>query len=110
MKRLLCLLPIIMLITVGCSKPEKKVLGRWKSPEVKGFEAEFKSDHTGATYTPMPGHAGTVQSAQTPFQWSIDKKGIIKVTEGKSVYVGKFIGKKLELEVNDAKTTLEKIK
>ncbi len=110
MKRLLCLLPIIMLVTVGCSKPEKKLLGRWKSPEVKGFEAEFKSDHTGATYTPMPGHAGSVQSAPTPFAWSIDKKGAIKVSEGKTVYVGKIVGRKLEMEVNDARVTLEKIK
>ena|SRR6185369_4177426 len=110
MKKLLRWLPIFMLIAVGCSSPESKLTGRWKSPEVNGFEAEFKDDHTGATYTPMPGHAGTAQSAQIPFKWSIDKDGTVKVTEDKTVYVGKLKGKKLELEINDARVTLEKFK
>jgi len=109
MKKLLMLLSLLMLVVAGCNK-ESKLIGRWKSPIVKGFEAEFKEDHTGATYAPVAGHAGSTPMMQSQFKWSLDKDGNIKIEEGKNAYLGKFEGKKLELEINDAKTVLEKIK
>ena len=110
MKKLAGLLAIFMLIAIGCSNPESTLTGRWKSTEVKGFEAEFKADHTGATYTPIAGHAGAAKSTQTPFQWAVSKDGSVKITEGKTVYLGKLVAKKLELGVNGAKTVLVKTK
>ena len=112
MKRSLCLSAIVMLIAIGCSKPETKLIGNWKSSEIKGFSAEFNKDHTGTTYTPIPGHAGTpsTETAKTPFKWTILDNGTIKISEDKDSYVGKLAGKKLEIEVNGAKTILEKAK
>lgn len=111
MKKLLTLLSLSLLITAGCSSPESKLTGKWKSPAIKGFEAEFKADHTGATYSPIPGHAGSMtQTTQLPFKWSIDKDGVVKITEDKNTYTGKLVGKKLELLVNEGKTVLEKVK
>ena len=112
MKRTLCLITIFMLLAFGCSKPETKLIGNWKSSEIKGFSAEFNKDHTGTTYTPIPGHAGTpsTETAKTPFKWTILDNGTIKISEDKDSYVGKLAGKKLEIEVNGAKTILEKAK
>lgn len=97
---------------MGCSKPETKLVGKWKNDEVKGFIAEFKKDHTGTTFTPIPGHAGmaTTETAKTPFKWTISADGTIKINEAKDAYSGKLDGNKLEIEVNGAKTILEKVK
>src|SRR5689334_19908834 len=91
MKRLLTLLSIVMLIAIGCSKPESKLAGKWKSPEMKGFTAEFKKDHTGTTETPIPGHGGSesTATAKMPFKWSISNDGKIKISEDKTEYFGK---------------------
>jgi len=112
MKRTLCLITIFMLIAIGCSKPETKLIGNWKSTQIKGFSAEFNKDHTGTTYTPIPGHAGTAstETAKTPFKWTVSNNGTIKISEDKDSYVGKLDGNKLEIEVNGAKTVLEKAK
>jgi hypothetical protein len=110
MKKVSGLLLFVMLTAVGCSGPEAKLTGQWKSNEMKGFTAEFKKDHTGETATPIPGHGGAVTTATTkvPFEWSIDK-GKIKITEDKKTfYYGQLKGKKLELEVNGHKTVLVK--
>ena len=112
MKRTLCLITIFMLIAIGCSKPETKLAGKWKSTEIKGFVAEFNKDHTGTTFTPIPGHAGAVstETAKKTFKWTISDNGTVKISEEKDSYVGKLDGKKLEIEVNGAKTVLEKAK
>jgi hypothetical protein len=101
-----------MLIATGCSKPETKLIGNWKSTQIKGFSAEFNKDHTGTTYTPIPGHAGaaSTETAKTPFKWTISSNGTVKISEDKESYVGNLAGKKLEIEVNGAKTILEKAK
>jgi len=101
-----------MLIATGCSKPETKLIGNWKSTQIKGFSAEFNKDHTGTTYTPIPGHAGAVstETAKIPFKWTVSDNGTVKISEEKDSYVGKLSGKKLEIEVNGAKTILEKAK
>jgi hypothetical protein len=111
MKKSFGVLSMLMLVAMGCSSPDAKLAGRWQSPALKGFEAEFNADHTGATYSPMQGHAGTTtQTTKLPFSWSISKDGTIKITENKNTYTGKLSGKKLELVVNDAKTVLVKVK
>jgi hypothetical protein len=110
MKRALSLLFIFMLVAVGCGKPESKLAGKWKSPQMKGFDAEFNKDHTGTTGTPVPGHAGMTELAKTPFTWTISKDGKIKITEDKSEFYGKLAGSKLELEINGAIVILEKTK
>jgi hypothetical protein len=112
MKRSLCLLSIFILAAIGCSKPESKLVGSWKSPAIKGFTAEFKKDHTGTTFTPIPGHAGAASSetAKTPFKWTISNDGKITITEDKTSFVGKIKGNQLELDVNGAITILEKAK
>jgi hypothetical protein len=106
------LLSVVMLFLVGCSSPESKLSGKWASSEIKGFVAEFKNDHTGTTFTPVPGHAGAAsgQTVPTPFQWAIESDGKIKITEGATTFYGKFAGKKLELNVNGAMSVLEKVK
>jgi len=112
MKKSVSLLSVLMLIAMGCSKPESKIVGIWKSPEVKGFSAEFKKDQTGTTFTPIPGHAGTAstETAKTPFKWTVSKDGIITITEGKTTFAGKIKDNKLELDVNGAKSIMEKAK
>ena len=110
MKRLIGLFSIFMLIAIGCSKPETKLVGNWKSTQINGFTAEFKQDHTGTTFTPVPGHAGQTSTQNIPFKWTISDDGKIKITEDKDTFLGKLSGSKLELEVNGAKTILEKIK
>jgi Flp pilus assembly pilin Flp len=111
MKRQLILAISAALIVFGCSKPETELAGKWTSPTVKGFVAEFNADHTGATTVAVPGHAGgiTTEMSKMPFKWEV-ADGKIKITEDKTVYYGKLTGKKLELEVNGAKTVLEKSK
>jgi hypothetical protein len=110
MKKLTTLLSIFLLIAIGCGKPEAKLTGKWKSPTMQGFVAEFKKDHTGTTATPVPGHAGTTDSAVRPFTWTMSKDGKIKVTEDKTEFFGKLAGKKLELEINGAIVVLDKAK
>ncbi len=112
MKRLICLLSIVMLIAIGCSKPESKLAGRWKSEEMKGFVAEFNKDHTGTTETPIPGHGGSAstETAKTPFKWTLSKDGKIKISEGKTEYYGTLEGNKLVMDVNGAKVALDKAK
>lgn len=112
MKRLICLFSIFMLFTIGCSKPETKIIGKWKSPTVQGFGAEFNKDHTGATSSAVQGHAGvvTTEMNKLAFQWTISKDGKIKINEDKTEYFGKLAGNKLELEINGAIVVLEKAK
>ena|SRR5665647_89809 len=112
MKRLVSLLSIFMLFTIGCSKPETKIVGKWKSPTVQGFVAEFNKDNTGATSSVVQGHAGATapEMNKLPFKWTISKDGKIKINEDKTEYFGKLVGNKLELEVNGAKVVLEKVK
>lgn len=112
MKKLTTLLSIFMLIAIGCGKPEAKLAGKWNSPTMKGFVAEFNKDHTGTTATPIPGHAGSMstETAKTPFKWSISNDGKVKITEDKTEYFGKLNGNKLELDVNGAIVALEKAK
>lgn len=95
---------------IGCSKPETKLTGKWKSSKVQGFVAEFNKDHTGSTSSAVQGHAGkiTAELNKLPFQWTILDDGRIKITEDKTTYFGKLVGNKLELEVNGAKAVLEK--
>jgi hypothetical protein len=101
-----------MLGTIGCSNPESKLTGKWKSPAVQGFIAEFNKDHTGSTSSAVQGHAGAIATEinKLPFQWIISKDGKIKIKEDKTEYFGKLAGKKLELEVNGAIVVLEKAK
>jgi hypothetical protein len=101
-----------MLVMVGCSSPENKLVGKWQSPEVKGFVAEFKKDHTGTTFSPVPGHAGVAsgQTIPTPFKWTVESDGKVKITEGTTTYFGKFAGKKLEFTIKGAISVLEKAK
>lgn len=112
MKKVSGLFLILMLTAVGCSGPEAKLTGQWKSTEIKGFTAEFKKDHTGFTATPTPGHGGmpTEVTTKVPFKWAIEKDDTIKITEDKTVYQGKLVGKMLELKVNGATTVLVKLK
>lgn len=112
MKRLITLISIFMLCMVGCSKPETKLVGKWKSPAIQGFVAEFNKDHTGTTSSAVQGHAGTVapEMNKLPFKWTISKDGKIKINEDKTEYFGKLSGNKLELEVNGAIVVLEKAK
>jgi hypothetical protein len=112
MKRLVSLLFIFMLVMVGCGKPEKKLIGKWKSPTVQSFVAEFNKDNTGTTATVVQGHAGTTapEMNKVPFKWTISKDGKIKINEGKTEYFGALVGNTLEMEVNGAKVVLEKAK
>jgi hypothetical protein len=110
MKKLTILLSIFLLAAIGCSKPESKLAGKWKSPTMQGFVAEFSKDHTGTTATPVPGHAGAMESAVRPFTWTVSKDGKIKITEDKTEFFGKLVGKKLELEINGAIVVLDKAK
>jgi|GEM_PF-1048151 len=112
MKRSLCLFSIFILMALGCSKAETKLVGKWKSGEVNGFVAEFKKDHTGTTFSPIPGHAGmaSTETAKTPFTWTVSSDGTVKINEAKDAYSGKLAGNKLEIEVNGARTILEKAK
>jgi len=132
MKRSLCLLSVIMLLAVGCSKTETKatgsavmkssssaatkptggaektLIGKWNDPAAKGFVAEFKNDHTGTTVTSNP--ADPKQTAVIPFKWSIESDGKVKIIEGKKPIFAKIIDKKLEIDFDGAKTVLEKAK
>jgi hypothetical protein len=101
-----------MLFAIGCGSPESKIVGVWKSSASKGFSAEFKKDHTGVTVTPVPGHAGMAsnETSKIPFKWSVSKDGKITITEDASTYTGKIVKDKLEMEIGNAKTTLEKAK
>lgn len=112
MKSSMILLSIFMLCMIGCSKPETRLVGKWKSPTVQGFVAEFNKDNTGFTSTVVPGHAGKIAAEMNklPFQWTISKDGKIKIKEDKAEYFGKLAGNKLELEVNGATVVLEKAK
>ena len=112
MKRLVSLLFIFMLVMIGCSKPETKLIGRWKSPTVQGFVAEFNKDNTGTTATVLQGHAGTTapEMNKVPFKWTISKEGKIKINEDKTEFFGTLAGNTLEMEVNGAKVILEKAK
>src|ERR1035437_10127599 len=111
MKKLVSLLSTSMLFMIGCSKPETKLIGKWKSPAVQGFVAEFSKDNTGTTSTIEQGHAGSAApEMKLPFKWTFSKDGKIKINEDKAEYFGTFIGNKLEMEVNGAKVILEKAK
>lgn len=133
MKRALMLLSIVALVTIGCSKaekkpgdssqkapassskkvsagsPEKEIVGKWSTPTAKGFVAEFKSDRTGVTTTANP--ANPSETADMPFKWSIESDGRVKIMEGKRSMFGKLTDdKKLEVDFGDSKTVLEKAK
>jgi hypothetical protein len=112
MKLLISLFTIFMLFMIGCSKPETKLIGKWKSPTVRGFVAEFNKDNTGATSTVVQGHAGAAapEMDKMPFKWTISKDGKIKINEDKTEYFGALVGNTLEMEVNGAKVVLEKAK
>lgn len=112
MKHVISLISIFMLLMLGCSKPEANLVGKWKSPTVQGFVAEFNKDHTGATSTVVIGHAGATapEMNKLPFQWTIAKDGKVKINENKTEFFGKLVGNKLEMEVNGTKVYLEKAK
>ena len=112
MKRFVFLLSFFVLFMAGCSNPESKLIGKWKSPTVQGFVAEFNKDHTGSTSIVVIGHAGVKapEMNKLPFQWTISKEGKIKINEGKTEYFGRLMGNQLEMEVNGAKVLLEKAK
>ena len=103
---------LIVISVLGCSKPEAKLIGKWKSPTVEGFIAEFNQDHTGATSIAVKGHGGamTTEMNKRPFKWEIGKDGVVKITEEKTAFYGKLSGEKLEVEVNGAKSVLDKSK
>jgi hypothetical protein len=112
MKRILSLLAVVsLLFALGCNRAESWIVGQWKIAEVPGFVAEFKKDHTGSTSTPTPGHAGTPNGPATKvaFKWSLEKDKRIKISEDKTVYYGKLVGKKLEIDISGHKSVLEKI-
>jgi hypothetical protein len=109
MKRVLSLLSILMLVAVGCSKPETKLPGKWESPTTKGFMAEFRNDHTGTTFSPDPNQPKG-KPAEIPFKWTLESDGRVKITEGKTTYFGKLNGKKLELDLGGATAVLQKAK
>ncbi len=112
MRWLIGLLSVCMLLAAGCSRPETKLVGKWTSPSLKGFVAEFNKDHTGATLLVGQGHAAamTAELNKLPFKWTISNDGKIKITEDKTTYFGKLSGNKLELEINGAQVYLEKSK
>jgi len=137
MKRVLILLSIVMLMTLGCRKTdtksagkpvtkpisssaqaavkmspadqEKTLIGTWNSPTSKGFVAEFKNDHKGATITTDPANSAA-PPAVIPFTWTVEKDGTVKITEGKKTITGKLAGTKLEVDLGGAKSVLEKAK
>jgi hypothetical protein len=111
MKRFISLLSIFMLLMIGCSKPETKLVGKWKSQALQGFVAEFNKDNTGTTSTVVQGHGGTTAPAmKVPFKWTISKDGKIKINEDKTEYFGALVGNTLEMEINGAKVILDKAK
>ena len=112
MKKSIILFSTFLLFMVGCSKQDAKLAGKWTSPSVKGFVAEFNNDHTGTTSVTVPGHTGAMATNMNklPFKWEMSADGKIKITEDKATYYGRFSGNTLELEVNGAKTTLERSK
>jgi hypothetical protein len=114
MKKFAGLAVLLMLVALGCSKGlDSQLVGIWKNPEIKGFSAEFKKDHTGVTEaTPpssIPGHPAPAP-VKTPFKWVVEKERVKITEEPNNVFYGRLTGKKLEIDVNGAKTVLEKAK
>ena len=68
---------LVWLVVSGCSKPEAKLVGKWKNIKTESI-IEFNGDHTGVIYqrdTPY-------MVPNIPFKWTMLKDNQINVAVG----------------------------
>jgi len=85
------ILPVLisLLTAAGCSEPESRIYGAWKT---EGFDyvAEFSHDHTGTSTSAL---------GKAPFTWMTLNDGRIKITDPlkKEIFL-KFHGDVLKVD------------
>ncbi|GFE60358.1 hypothetical protein [Geobacter sp. AOG2] len=99
MKKIIWFLLMNLAVIAGCSEPESRIYGMWKT---EGFDyaAEFSRDHTGTS---------TSNLGKAPFTWMTLDDGRIKITDPlkKEIFL-RFHGD--VLQIDGSNLTLVKIK
>jgi len=99
MKKFILLLLFGLAAITGCSEPESRIYGTWKT---EGFDyaAEFLRDHTGTSTSAL---------GKAPFTWVTLDDGRIKITDPlkKEIFL-KFHGD--VLQIDGSNLTLIKVK
>jgi len=68
---------LVCLVVSGCSKPEAKLVGKWKNVKTESI-IEFNGDHTGVIYQ----RDNPDIPPNIPFKWTMLKDNQIKVAVG----------------------------